>query len=208
VPGAWDRGAHGLGAVAAVLDTGITPHPDLGLAQVNGIVTGAKIVGQYDFINDAYMAGDGDGRDANARDEGDYDYYGDNNSSWHGTHVAGTIAALTNNGMGVAGIAGEARLLIGRVLGHGGGYSSDIADAIRWAAGLSVSGVPIAPVKANVINLSLGGNAPYANRRYYCPSYYANAIAAATAVNTMVVVAAGIVMNRSPCIPQLTVLVR
>jgi serine protease len=86
--GAWNQGATGSGAVAAVLDTGITPHPDLGLTQVNGVVTGNKIVGQYDFVNDATMAGDGDARDTNARDEGDY--YNGSSSSWHGTHVAGS----------------------------------------------------------------------------------------------------------------------
>ncbi|NBU63056.1 MAG: hypothetical protein EBS29_00890 [Chloroflexia bacterium] len=191
--GAWDQGATGDGAVVAVLDTGITPHPDLGLSQVNGVVTGNKLVGQYDFVNNATMAGDGDGRDDNARDEGDF--YNLSPSSWHGTHVAGTIAALTNNGMGVAGVAGDARLLIGRVLGRGGGYSSDIADAIRWAAQLPVSGVPLAPVKANVINLSLGGGLSF------CPSYYADAISDATNVGTMVVVAAG---NSSLPVDQFT----
>jgi len=153
--GAWNQGATGNGAVVAVLDTGITPHPDLGLSQVGGMVTGNKLVGQYDFVNDATMGGDGNTRDNNARDEGDF--YNGSSSSWHGTHVAGTIAAVTNNGMGVAGIAGDARLLIGRVLGKGGGYSSDIVDAIRWAARLPVAGMPLVAVKANVINLSLGG---------------------------------------------------
>jgi serine protease len=181
--GAWNQGATGNGAVVAVLDTGITPHPDLGLSQVSGMVTGNKLVGQYDFVNDATMGGDGNGRDTNARDEGDY--YNGSSSSWHGTHVAGTIAAVTNNGMGVAGIAGDARLLIGRVLGRGGGYGSDISDAIKWAARVPVTGVPLAPVKANVVNLSLGGGSAT------CPSYYADAITAATNAGTMVVVAAG-----------------
>ena len=191
--GAWNQGASGNSAVVAVLDTGITPHPDLGLSQVGGVVTGAKIAGQYDFVNNATMGGDGNARDTNARDEGDY--YNGSASSWHGTHVAGTIAALTNNGMGVAGIAGDARLLIARVLGRGGGYGSDIADAIKWAAQVPVAGVPLAPVKANVINLSLGGYSPS------CPSYYADAITAATSAGTMVVVAAG---NSNMAVDQFT----
>jgi len=183
--GAWNAGARGAGAVVAVLDTGITPHPDLGYVAATGTFNSNKIAGQYDFISDATMAGDGNGRDANARDEGDGDAATNSPSSWHGTHVAGTIAAYTNNNMGVAGVAGDARLLIGRVLGRGGGYSSDISDAILWAAQVPVTGVPLAPVRANVVSLSLGGMSST------CPTAYKNAISSAKAKGTMVVVAAG-----------------
>ena len=82
---------------------------------------------------------------------------GVSDSSWHGTHVAGTIAANSNNGQGVAGINWNARILPVRVLGKCGGYNSDISDGIRWAAGLSVAGVPANANPARVINLSLGG---------------------------------------------------
>ena len=78
-------------------------------------------------------------------------------SSWHGTHTAGTIGASGNNGIGVAGINWNSRILPVRVLGKCGGYTSDIVDGLRWAAGLSVSGVPGNPNPAKVANLSLGG---------------------------------------------------
>src|SRR5690606_31257016 len=145
---------HGNGVVVAVLDTGITRHGDLD----------ANVLPGYDFISDAGKANDGDGRDNDPSDPGDWvtlnQCPGGNraeNSSWHGTHVAGTIAAVTNNAKGVAGTAFGARILPVRVLGTCGGYDSDIADAIVWAAGGSVSGVPTNANPAEVINLSLGG---------------------------------------------------
>jgi len=188
---AWDSGARGAGAVVSVLDTGIVPHPDLGYTAATASYNTNKIAGQYDFISDAGMAGDGNGRDASARDEGDGNSATGSQSSWHGTHVAGTIAAYTNNGVGVAGVAGDARMLIARVLGRGGGYSSDIADAMRWSAQIPVVGVPLAPVRAHVISMSLGGGAPWNGSSYYCPTAYADVITAAKAKGTMVVVAAG-----------------
>src|SRR3569623_963093 len=93
-------------------------------------------------------ANDGGGRDADASDPGDWVAANEcgngnaaSNSSWHGTHVAGTIAALMNNGIGGPGVAPNVRLLPVRVLGKCGGTTSDIVDAMRWAAGLSVPGV-------------------------------------------------------------------
>jgi len=143
-PAAWDTTA-GEGVVVAVLDTGYLDHADLG----------ANVVPGYDFIFDPAVAGDGDGRDADAHDPGDWE--GDGGSSFHGTHVAGTIAAVTNNGLQLAGVAFNARVQPVRVLGHGGGYSSDIADAITWASGGTVAGAPVNSTPAEVINMSLGG---------------------------------------------------
>src|SRR5690606_35768582 len=105
---AWDV-ANGSGIIVAVLDTGHVSHSDLN----------ANVSGGYDFINDASVAGDGNGRDSDPSDPGDY--YGGNGSSWHGTHVAGTIAAVTNNAKGVAGTAWGATVMPVRVLGRGGG---------------------------------------------------------------------------------------
>ncbi|KAG0750931.1 hypothetical protein G6F24_014800 [Rhizopus arrhizus] len=137
------------------------------------------------------MARDGGGRDSNPNDEGDW--YGANecgpgipasNSSWHGTHVAGTVAAVTNNSTGVAGTAFNAKVVPVRVLGKCGGYTSDIADAIVWASGGTVSGVPANANPAEVINLSLGGGGS-------CSATYQNAINGAVGRGTTVVVAAG-----------------
>jgi serine protease len=80
------------------------------------------------------------------------------NSSWHGLKVAGVIGASTNNGMAVAGLDWAARILPVRVLGKCGGDFSDIYDAMAWAAGRNVPGVPGNPFPAQVINLSLGGD--------------------------------------------------
>ncbi len=143
-PKAWDTSS-GEGVVVAVIDTGYLDHADLN----------ANIVSGYDFIDDPEVAGDGDGRDADAHDPGDW-YDGDP-SSFHGTHVAGTVAAMTNNALGLAGVAYGAKVQPVRVLGHGGGYSSDIADAIVWASGGHVDGVPDNATPAEVLNLSLGG---------------------------------------------------
>lgn len=170
---AWDV-ANGSGIIVAVLDTGHVSHSDLN----------ANIVAGYDFINDSAVAGDGNGRDSDPSDPGDY--YGGNPSSWHGTHVAGTIAAVTNNAKGVAGTAWGAKVMPVRVLGRGGGYTSDIADAITWASGGTVSGVPslTAANVADVINMSLGGSGS-------CDSLTQNAINGAVSRGTTVVVAAG-----------------
>ncbi|HYG06964.1 MAG TPA: S8 family peptidase [Stenotrophomonas sp.] len=178
---AWDQ-ATGTGVVVAVIDTGITNHPDLN----------ANILPGYDFISDTFVSRDNDGRDANPNDEGDWNpvanecYSGSpvTNSSWHGTHVAGTVAAVTNNATGVAGTAFNAKVVPVRVLGRCGGYTSDIADAIVWASGGTVSGVPANANPAEVINMSLGGSGS-------CSTTYQNAISGAVSRGTTVVVAAG-----------------
>ncbi|QOF04486.1 S8 family peptidase [Xanthomonas campestris] len=177
---AWDT-ATGTGVVVAVIDTGITSHPDLN----------ANVLPGYDFISDAARARDNNGRDSNAADQGDWrtaNQCGTGvaaaNSSWHGTHVAGTIAAVTNNSTGVAGTAFNARIVPIRALGLCGGSSSDIADAIVWASGGTVSGVPANANPAEVINMSLGGNGT-------CSNTYQNAINGAVSRGTTVVVAAG-----------------
>jgi serine protease len=179
LPPAWDL-ATGTGAVVAVLDTGRTAHPDLDANWLPG----------YDFISSASGARDGNGRDNNPQDQGDWYAAGEcgqasgSNSSWHGTHVAGTVAAVGNNGVGVAGVAYNARVVPVRVLGKCGGTSSDIADAIVWASGGSVPGVPANPNPAKVINLSLGGSGS-------CSQTYRRAISSANSRGTTVVVAAG-----------------
>ena len=128
----------------AVVDTGVRPHADLK----------ANLLAGYDFITDSAIAGDGNGRDADASDPGDFTTAGQcgsgapaTPSSWHGTHVAGIVAAAANNASGVAGLAFGAKVLPLRVLGRCGGYTSDIADAISWAAGNAVTGVPANPTR-------------------------------------------------------------
>jgi serine protease len=179
-PGAWDL-TTGTGQVVAVIDTGITAHSDLS----------ANILTGYDFITNVTTANDGDGRDADPSDPGDWTVADEcqpgwtaANSSWHGTHVAGTIAAVTNNSKGVAGVAYGAKVIPLRVLGKCGGLTSDIADAIMWAAGFSVPGVPANANPARTINMSLGGNSP-------CDVTSQNAINAAVGNGTAVIVAAG-----------------
>ena len=176
---AWDR-ATGTGVVVAVIDTGIVPHSDLN----------ANVLPGYDFVSDAAAARDGNGRDSNPRDEGDWYLAGEcgrstpGNSSWHGTHVAGTVAAVTNNAFGVAGVAFGAKILPVRALAKCGGSLADIADAIVWSAGGSVPGVPANPTPAKVINMSLGGSGA-------CGTTYQAAINSARSLGSAVVVAAG-----------------
>lgn len=180
LPTAWDKST-GAGVTVAVIDTGYRPHADLA----------ANIVGGYDMISDTDVSNDGNGRDSDASDPGDWVAANEcgagdpaSGSSWHGTHVAGTIAAVSNNGSGVAGVAFGAKVLPIRVLGKCGGYTSDIADGITWASGGSVAGLPANPNPARVLNLSLGGGGS-------CDSTTQAAINGARGRGTVVVVAAG-----------------
>ena len=182
-PAAWAQfsSAPATPVYVAVLDTGFRPHVDL----VGNLIGGA------DLIADNFVANDGDGRDMDASDPGDWYLSGEcggpgsSNSSWHGTHVAGTIAAQTNNGSGVSGVSyNMAKVIPVRVLGKCGGYLSDIADGIRWAAGQSVSGVSNNPYPASIINMSLGGSGS-------CGTTYQSAIDSARSQGASIIVSAG-----------------
>lgn len=145
LPLAWDTTTGSSDVIVAVLDTGVLlNHPDLASQLTNG----------YDFISDPSRARDGDGIDANPDDDGDLNFGG--SSSFHGTHVASTVAAQTDNNMGVSGASWQTRIMPLRVLGVDGGSSFDIAQAIRFAAGLSNSSGTAPPEPADIINLSLG----------------------------------------------------
>jgi len=180
---AWDLGYRGQGKIIAVIDTGHTNHPDL---------IANTIAGGYDFISNAFTANDGGGRDADPSDPGDWETAGQcfagspaRNSSWHGTHVAGIAAAVTNNASGVAGMAFNARILPVRAVGRCGGTVADLADAVTWSSGGVVAGVPsVGANKANVINMSLGGAGA-------CGATMQNAINGAVGRGVPVVVAAG-----------------
>ncbi|MEZ2189363.1 S8 family peptidase [Corynebacterium sp. CCM 9204] len=180
IDGAWKNAPDAEDIVVAVVDSGILPHPDLDDQVIDG----------YDFISSPSVSRDGDGRDADPYDNGDWFNRGEcgnpqgADSSWHGTHVAGTIGAATNNGIGIAGTAPGVQLLPVRALGKCGGVTSDIADAIIWASGGEVKGVPANTNPADVINLSLGG----AGR---CSRTYQRAINTAVDNGATVVVAAG-----------------
>ncbi len=180
MPEAWDVTTGSNAVVVAVVDTGIlyragdagSSHPDL---QPSRMLQG------YDFVTSTFDSGDGTGRDLDPYDD---DPAGDA----HGTHVAGTIGARTNNTTGVAGVDWAARLLPVRVLGVDGlGSLADVLDGAQWAAGFTVSGVPTNANPAHVINLSLGGAGA-------CGSIAQAAfdrIATETPQNAVVVVAAG-----------------
>ena len=183
LPGAWDISTGSMSVNVAVLDTGYRPHVDLV----------GNVVNEYDMIDDLFMANDGDLRDADAQDPGDavtqnecgYPHNA-RDSSWHGTHVGGTVAAVSDNAIGVAGVAWNVGLIPVRVLGKCGGYQSDIADGIRWAAGLNVPGVPDNLTPADVINMSLGSTSAGA-----CNNTYQLAIDAAYNAGTTIVTSAG-----------------
>ncbi len=172
LPAAWSITTGSTSVVIAVIDTGIRPHVDLA----------GRTVAGYDFISDPSVSNDGDGRDADPSDPGDYGC--GSNSSWHGTHVSGTIGAASNNGIGVTGVNWVSKILPARVLGVCGGYTSDIVDAMRWSAGIAVTGVPTNANPARVENLSLGGSGS-------CSNTFQSAVDDVVAQGTVVVVAAG-----------------
>jgi serine protease len=179
---AWNITTGSSSMVIAVVDTGSLAHPDL---------TGRYLAG-YDFISDSSTANDGDGRDADATDPGDWVDAGfcaapDNmaqNSDWHGTIVSGVLAANANNGVGIAGIDWNAQILPVRALGRCGGSFSDILDGMTWAAGLPVPGVPANPNPAKVINMSLGGKGT-------CSAQYQSLINAVLDAGVFIAVSAG-----------------
>ena len=178
IAAAWALQPSASAITVAVVDTGIIPHPDLE----------GRILPGYDFISDPESARDGDSRDVNARDEGDWTIDGDcgwgQNSSFHGLFVAGQIAANANNGIGIAGIAAGVKILPVRTLGKCGGTSEDVYEGMLWASGVSIAGVPSNPNPAKVINMSLGGYGA-------CEQFLQEAIDDAIAQGSVVVVAAG-----------------
>lgn len=180
-PAAWEITTGSPNVTIAVIDTGITDHGDLD----------GRWVGGFDFIVNLDVANDGDPRDSDPHDPGDWIasnecYPGSEgrNSSWHGTHLAGTIGAASNNGTGVAGVNWASPIVPVRTVGKCGGYLSDIIDGMRWAAGLTVAGVPDNQHPARVLNISLGTKEP-------CSDTYQQAINDVNATGGIVVVGAG-----------------
>ena len=180
-PAAWDLQTGSVSTVVAVIDTGITQHPELA----------GRVLPGYDFISDPASANDGNGRDNDGSDPGDATADGEcgdgapgEPSSWHGTFVSGIIAANSNNGDGIAGLNWSARILPVRVLGKCGGTFEDITAGVLWAAGLPVAGAPPNPNPARVINMSLGGATP-------CAQALQDAINLVLAQGVVITVAAG-----------------
>lgn len=188
---AWDITTGSPAVVVAVLDSGVLyDHPDLGR-----FAQGGKVLPGYDMISDPAVANDGDGRDPDGSDPGDWITQADlsnttfsdceiSDSSWHGTHIAGIIGAQTDNGVGVAGIGWKNLVLPVRVLGKCFGFDSDIIAGMRWAGGLSVPGIPVNPNPARVINMSLGSQDA-------CTNAYRSALDELKAAGVLVVAAAG-----------------
>jgi len=193
---AWDITTGNSNVVVAVLDTGVRfDHPDLQRAAQAG-----KLLPGYDFVSGESggtfrTANDGNGRDADASDPGDWINSTDKQnstfadcditvSSWHGTRVSGLVGAQTNNAQGIAGVAWSPMILPVRVLGKCGGFDSDIIAAMHWAAGEHVNGVADNPTPAKIINLSLGAVGA-------CGSPYLNAVSQLRALGVLVVASAG-----------------
>jgi serine protease len=192
---AWNVTTGNKGVVIAALDTGVRfEHPDLRNPSDNRLLPG------YDMIGGTGDSGiltgnDGDGRDADAADPGDWISVADTktalfktckvaNSTWHGTRVTGILGAISNNGVGIAGMTQSGWVLPVRVLGKCGGYDSDIIAAMAWAVGLTVDGVPHNPYPARILNLSLGSVGA-------CPASYQQVVDELVSLGILIVVSAG-----------------
>ncbi len=184
----WGTTTGSTTLVIADIDTGVRPdHPDLA----------GRLLPGYCFITDPLVANGGACPGAGAADPGDWITSSDitsnpsecsqataGPSSWHGTRVAGILGALTNNGVGVAGLTWGSPILPVRALGKCGGLDSDIIAAMLWAGGIAVSNAPSNPNPAKIINMSLGGTGS-------CPASYIEAIGQLAAAGVLVVASAG-----------------
>lgn len=183
LPQAWDITKGSSNIIVAVLDTGIVAHPDI-VSRDSGM--------GFEFISSPANAGDGNGFDSNPTDVGDKSQQG-GKSTWHGTHVAGTIGAASNNGIGVAGVDWFCRLMHVRVLGLQGGDTFDIAEAVRYTAKLPNASGFLPAQRAHVVNMSLGGGAPTTTMQ--------DAVNAARAQGVTIIAAAGNEATSQPSYP-------
>jgi serine protease len=183
---AWDLIKGSASVVIAVIDTGVV----FDTAELKG-----RLLPGYDFIADSSTANDGDGRDSDPSDPGNWITSAESqsgtfagcsvkDSNWHGTFVSSLIAANTNNSSGVSGADWNAKILPVRALGKCGGLLSDVLDGMLWAAGLDVPGVPTNTTPASVINLSLGGDTT-------CSTTEQTVVDRVTAAGVLVVASAG-----------------